>query len=285
MTDGARAAVTVAVTDVHYAYPDRETEALSGVSLDVAAGDVHAIMGSNGAGKTTLLRLIAGLRDPDAGRIEIGGSTDRNDDDEAAADRGEPEPVVGYAPENPKNGFFAETVEKEVAFFPSNRGLDVSERVEAALQAMDVEHLRDRVPLSLSGGEQRMVSIASVLAGDPAVLALDEPTTHLHRHAETKLGNILADLDRTVVLSTHDPDFAFEHADAVSVLQDGTVTRTGPPREVLADVELLAGAGIRVPGIVEWADRQGLDRVPPSLSAAVELESGRTPETEGAGGE
>ncbi|MFW5919379.1 MAG: energy-coupling factor ABC transporter ATP-binding protein [Halanaeroarchaeum sp.] len=257
MTEGTR----VRAIDLHYAYPDADREALTGASLDVAAGDVHVLMGGNGAGKTTLLRLVAGLREPDAGRIEIG--------DGAAADE---KPVVGFAPENPKNGFFAETVEKEVAFFPSNRGLDVPERVDAALDAMDVDHLRDRMPLSLSGGEQRLVSIASVLAGDPAVLALDEPTTHLHRHAEAHLGTVLSDLDRTVLLSTHDADFAFEFADAVSIVRDGTVARTGPPREVLADLELLAGAGIRAPGIVEWADRQGLDRVPASIEAAADLD-------------
>jgi energy-coupling factor transporter ATP-binding protein EcfA2 len=256
MTDGAR----VRATDVHYTYPDADREALAGASFEVRSGDIHALMGSNGAGKTTLLRLVAGLRDPDAGRIEVGDST-----------AGDGEPVVGFAPENPKNGFFAETVEKEVAFFPSNRGLDVTERVGAALDAMDVDHLRDRMPLSLSGGEQRMVSIASVLAGDPAVLALDEPTTHLHRHAEKHLGGVLSALDRTVLLSTHDADFAFEFADTVSVVSDGTIARTGPPQEVLADLELLAGAGIRAPGIVEWADRHGLDRVPSSVEAAAEV--------------
>lgn len=257
MTDGAR----VAAIDVRYAYPDEDRDALAGTSLEVAAGDVHAIMGGNGAGKTTLLRLIAGLRDPDAGRIEIGENGG-----------GSGTPVVGYAPENPKNGFFAESVEKEVAFFPTNRGLDVEERVDAALDAMGIGHLRDRMPLSLSGGEQRMASIASVLAGDPAVLALDEPTTHLHRHGERELGAVLTDLDRTVVLSTHDADFAFEFADAVSVLREGSVVAAGDPRDVLADLELLAGAGIRAPGIVEWADRRGLDRVPTSIDAAAELE-------------
>ncbi|HKL29037.1 MAG TPA: ABC transporter ATP-binding protein [Natrialbaceae archaeon] len=257
MTDGTR----VRATDVHYAYPDADREALAGASLEVAAGEIHALMGGNGAGKTTLLRLIAGLRDPDAGRIEVDGGTPADG-----------EPVVGFAPENPKNGFFAETVEKEVAFFPSNRGLAVTERVEAALDAMDVDHLHDRMPLSLSGGEQRMVSIASVLAGDPAVLALDEPTTHLHRHAEAHLGSVLSDLDRTVLLSTHDADFAFEFADTVSVVQDGSIARTGPPREVLGDLEFLAGAGIRAPGIVEWADRRGLDPVPASIEAAAELD-------------
>lgn len=258
MADSAR----VSARDVRYAYPGDDRKVLTGASLDVAAGEIHALMGANGAGKTTLLRLIAGLREPDAGDIEIGNG-DGDTDDEA--------PVVGYAPENPKTGFFAESVENEVAFFPSNRGLDVDERVDVALEAMEVAHLRDRMPLSLSGGEQRMVSIASVLAGAPAVLALDEPTTHLHRHAERKLGAILSDLNLTVLLSTHDADFAFEFADTVSIIRDGEVTRTGTARGVLDDLERLLGAGIRPPGIVEWAHRKGLDRTPQSIEAAAEL--------------
>ncbi|MFQ3295433.1 MAG: cobalt/nickel transport system ATP-binding protein [Halobacteriales archaeon] len=256
-------AARISATDVRYAYHGDDREVLTGSSLDVSAGEIHAVMGANGAGKTTLLRLIAGLREPDAGVIEIGNGGDD-------ADGGTP--VVGYAPENPKNGFFAESVENEVAFFPSNRGLNVDERVEVALEAMEIVHLRDRMPLSLSGGEQRMVSIASVLAGAPAVLALDEPTTHLHRHAERKLGAVLSDLNQTVLLSTHDADFAFEFADTVSIIRDGQVTRTGTPRAVLDDLERLLGAGIRPPGIVEWAHRKGLDRTPQSLEAAAELD-------------
>jgi energy-coupling factor transporter ATP-binding protein EcfA2 len=249
----------IEVRDVRYGYPDGTGDALAGVSVDIGRGDVHALMGANGAGKTTLLKLLAGLREPSEGSIRV-------PDEEA---------VVGYAPENPRAGFFAETVADEVAFFPENRGLDVDRRVEAALDAMDVSHLAARTPLSLSGGEQRRVSIASVLAGDPAVVALDEPTSGLHAAAERELGELLAGLDRTVVFSTHESDFAFEYADRVTVLVDGGVLRTGGSREVLTDRELLCDAGIRVPGLVEWAARRSLDRVPSSMADATRMVTDR----------
>lgn len=256
MTDAA----PVEVRDVRFSYPDRSGAVLDGASLDVSAGETHAVMGANGAGKTTLLKLVAGLRDPDGGRVVVG--------DDGSGDA----PPVGYAPENPADGFFAETVEREVAFYPRNRGLDVPRRVDEALGAVNVEHLRDRLPRSLSGGEQRMVSIASVLAGDPAVLALDEPTSHLHRHAERRLGRTFDGLDRTVVLATHNADFALAYADAVSIVDEGRVVRTDTPRAVLSDAEFLDEIGIRVPGVVEWANRHGVDPVPLTLEQAARRE-------------
>jgi len=243
---------SVEIRDVRYAYDDG-TPVLRGASMDVADDAVHALMGANGAGKTTLLRLVAGLREPDAGTVRIAG------DD-----------PVGFAPENPRAGFFAETVAAEVAFFPKNRGLDVDRHVEEALAAMDVADLRDRAPLSLSGGEQRAVSLASVLAGDPAVVALDEPSSGLHAPAQRRLGELLCGLDRTVLCSTHDADFAYEFADAVSVLVDGEVVRTGDPADVLSDRDLLARAGIRTPGLVDLAAELSLARVPSSLDEAIE---------------
>ena len=244
---------SVEIRDVRYAYDDG-TPVLRGASMTVADGAVHALMGANGAGKTTLLRLVAGLREPDAGAVRVAGD----------------DPVVGFAPENPRAGFFAETVAEEVAFFPKNRGLDVDRHVEEAIAAMDVADLRDRRPLSLSGGEQRAVSLASVLAGDPAVVALDEPSSGLHAPAQRRLGELLCGLDRTVLCSTHDADFAYEFADAVSVLVDGEVARTGDPAEVLSDRDLLSRAGIRTPGLVELAAELSLSRVPSSLDEAAE---------------
>jgi cobalt/nickel transport system ATP-binding protein len=249
---------SVEMRDVRYAYDDG-TPVLRGASMDVADGAVHALMGANGAGKTTLLRLVAGLRAPDAGSVDVAGD----------------DPVVGFAPENPRAGFFAETVAEEVAFFPKNRGLDVERHVERALEAMDAADLRDRAPVTLSGGEQRAVSLASVLAGDPPVVALDEPSSGLHAPAQRRLGHLLADLDRTVLLSTHDADFAYEFADSVSVLVDGEVVRTGDPADVLSDADLLSRAGVRTPGLVELAADLSLSRVPSSLEEAAEVVADR----------
>lgn len=233
-----------------FAYDDGPT-VIDDVDLHVGDDEVLALMGPNGAGKTTLLKCIAGLYDPDAGSVEIVGD------------------AVGFAPENPDDGLFAATVEEEVAFFPRNRDLDVEERVEAALAEMDVATLRDRVPQTLSAGEKRRVSLAAVLAGDPAVVALDEPTSGLDSHHVDTLGDSIARLDRTIVLATHDADFAMRHADRVAIVEDGAVVQTGEARDVLADPTFdFAAVGIRPPGAIRFARARGWDDPELTVAAA-----------------
>lgn len=236
--------------EVEYAYGG--APALDGVSLSVERGELLAIVGANGAGKTTLLRLFAGLEEPDGGSIEREGA-------------------VGFAPEDPAAALFADSVTEELAFFPRNRGLDVDDHVERAMDAMEIRDLRDRGPHTLSTGEQRRVSVAAVLAGDPAVVALDEPTAGLDRHGERRLGELLAALDAAVVFSTHEPDVVYDFADRVAVMIDGEVRRVGDPTEVLADRDLLEAASVRTPGVVEWARGKGYDRLPETLEAAAAM--------------
>lgn len=236
---------------VSFTYDDG-SPVLENVTFEVGTGELLAVVGANGAGKTTLLALIAGLEEPDAGRVVVDGA-------------------VGLAPEDPRAALFAPTVRDELAFFPRNRGLDVERHVEAALRAMDLESLADRQPTSLSTGEQRRTAVAAVLAGDPAVVALDEPTAGLDDRGVDALGERLAGLDGTVVVATHHADLAWAHADTVAVLDRGRLRSHGPAREVLADLELLSDVGVRPPGAVAWAAARGIDVPPSSVEAAVEL--------------
>lgn len=238
----------ITARDVAYGYDGDRV--IDGLSLVVEPGETHAVMGANGSGKTTLLKLLAGLYEPDDGTIDRGG-------------------VVGFAPENPKTGLFAETVAEEVAFFPRNRGLDVEARTEAALAAMAVSGIRDRGPYDLSAGEQRRVSIAAVLAGDPAVLTLDEPTAGLDATGERQLAELVTDLDATVVFSTHAADFAYRVADRVTLLRGGRLLATGGAREILEDEARLRKAGVRIPGPVAWARDHGVDPPPRTVEEAV----------------
>lgn len=240
----------IRVRDLAFGYDDEPV--LSGVSIDVAEGEILAVMGANGSGKTTFLRLLAGLREPDSGTVDVEG-------------------VVGFAPEDPRAALFARTVAEEVAFFPRNRGLDAEPAAERAMRDMDVYDLGERSPLSLSFGEQRRTSIAAVLAGDPSVVALDEPTAGLDRASERQLGTLLSNPEAAVVLSTHASDFAYQFADRVAVLADGGLELVGSARETLADIDLLDEAGIRPPGVVTWADARGLDHPPSGLEEAVAL--------------
>ena len=238
------------VRDLTFSYDDGPP-AIRDVDLEIAADETLALMGPNGAGKTTLLKCIAGLYEPDAGSI-------------AHAD----ETVVGFAPEDPDDGLFAATVESEVAFFPRNRGVDATERVDATLADLGISHLRDRVPQTLSAGEKRLVSLASVLSGDPAVVALDEPTSGLDgRHVET-LGEAVRSLDRTVVVATHDADFALETADRVAIVADGTVAEIGSAA-LLGDPTFdFESVGIRPPGAVQFARNRGWDDAPLTVAEA-----------------
>lgn len=226
------------------------TPVLSDVSLSIAAGETVGVMGANGTGKTTLLKLIAGLREADAGNLEVDGT-------------------VGFAPEDPQAGLFADTVAEEVAFYPRNRGLEVDRHRDAAMDALEVDSLRDRDPYSLSVGEQRRVSIAAVVAGDPDVLVLDEPTRGLDAARERHLGDCLGALNVTLVFSTHAADFGYAVADRVAVLADGGLRRVDEARAVLADEPFLESVGVRPPGIVSWARRHGLDPPPADLAEAV----------------
>lgn len=223
---------------------------LRGASIEIQPGETLAVMGANGSGKTTFLRLLAGLREPDAGRITV-------------------DEPVGFAPEDPRAALFAKTVEEEVAFFPRNRGL-APEAAERAMEAMEVLDLADRNPLSLSFGEQRRVSIAAVLAGEPSVVALDEPMAGLGTGTRRRLGQRLSALSTTVVYCTHATDFAYEFADRVAVLDEGQFEAIGPAKQLLTRVALLSASGIRPPGIVTWALERGLDQPPASLADAVE---------------
>ncbi len=242
------------VAGLSFAYDGRVV--FSDISFEVERGERLAIVGANGAGKTTLLRLIAGLLEPDAGSIDLDGAP-------------------GFAPEDPQSGLFAATVWDEVAFFPRNRGLAVDRAVADALEAMDLTDIDHRNPFTLSVGEQRRVSIASVLAGDPDVIILDEPTTGLDRRGARNLAGLVDDVDHTIVFSTHNTDFAFAVADRVAIVADAGIRQLGPARDVLGDIVSLREAGIRPPGLVEFANREGLDRVPVDVDAAIAMLEGR----------
>ena len=233
------------VADVHFSYDHRQP-ALAGVSLQVTRGEKVAVLGSNGSGKSTLLKLLDGLYFPDKGVVRAFGqplSEDRFNDETFAFDFRR---RVALVFQDADVQLFSPTVWDEIAFAPLQLDLseaEVKARVAEAVETLRIEHLVDRAPHRLSGGEKRRVALASVLALRPEVWLLDEPTTGLDPRSQSWLVDCIleqSELGGTFITSTHDLDIVSEIADRVYVFDEThRVVAEGPTAEILADRELL----------------------------------------------
>ena len=228
--------------DVHFRYP--EAAALDGLSLAIAPGECVAVLGANGSGKSTLLRVLAGLCFPDRGRVEFFGQplteTTLADEPFSRAFRRR----VGVVFQNPDVQIFNATVFDEVAFGPLQMGwpkAEVLDRVHAALRDLEIEHLKDRPPHRLSGGEKKRTALASVLVLDPDVLLLDEPTAALDPKSQGQIIDFLFGClgRKTIVIPTHSLEVAQEIADRALVLANGRLAGSGMAAEILQDTALL----------------------------------------------
>lgn len=233
----------VELKEVKFTYPD-QTEALRGLSVRITHGESVAIVGANGSGKTTLLSHLIGVLFPTAGTINIGGY-----------------PVtkktlphirrsVGMVFQNSDDQLFMPTVYDDVAFGPLNLGLppeEVDARVTAALTTVGALHLKDRTPYRLSGGQKRAVAIAAVLAIDPCILVMDEPTAALDPLARRQLINLLKTFEHTKIIATHDLDLVLDLCERTVVLHAGKVLADGPTLDIFNNEELLAQAHLEKP--------------------------------------
>ena len=233
----------IAFEDVHFSYPDG-TQALKGVSLTITHGESVGIIGANGAGKSTLLLHLNGCLLPTKGRVLIG------DVEVGRKTRSEVRKRVGLVFQDPDDQLFMPTVYEDVAFGLLNMGLKegvVEERVERALRALGCQGLRDRPPHRLSMGQKRAVSIATVMAMEPDILAMDEPTANLDPRSRREVISFLRGFIHTKIIATHDLDLALEVCKRVILLKDGTVKADGPARRILLDRDLLEDSGLELP--------------------------------------
>ena len=222
----------------------RRHEVLHGVHLALRRGEVLAVVGINGSGKSTLLRALAGLEAWTAGEVTVAGRPRRP---------GRPGRAVTLVMQNPEHQFLEPTVRDELAHGMRLEGAEES-RVDRAVDEMlarfDLVDRADANPFLLSGGQQRRLSVASVLGEHREVVCLDEPTFGQDRRGAEALMDRLHDVAAQgagLVITTHDMELAADHADRVLILAGGTVLSEGPAREVLADAPLLASAGLRPP--------------------------------------
>jgi len=260
---------------LQFVYP-YGTSAISGLSLDIAEGTIVGLLGVNGSGKTTLLRLLMRLLKPSEGCVCLEGRDIQNMQARELYRR------IGLLFQNPADQLFAASVERDVAFGPQRLGLDngeISDRVEEALAAVDAWDLRHREVHQLSYGQQKRVALAGVLAMEPSILLLDEPTGGLDPTAESQMVRLLLQLNRergaTLVFSTHNVDLLPVLADRLCVLRDGQVIEEGTPAEVFFDPDSIARAGLRLPLITQLFD--GLVDDAPELRSPLPLtvEQGR----------
>ena len=218
-------------------------DVLAGLDLTVAHGERVAVLGPNGAGKTTLMLHLNGLLRGE-GELEVAGLSVCGDTLGALRAR------VGLVFQDPDDQLFMPTVAEDVGFGPRNLGLgdaEVLERTRRALGAVRMEKAGARPPHQLSMGERRRVAIAGVLAMEPELLVLDEPSANLDPRARRELLDVLAALDRTLLVVTHDLAFAAELCERAVILSHGRIAADGPCAELLADPELLTRHDLELP--------------------------------------
>jgi cobalt/nickel transport system ATP-binding protein len=237
---------------VSYFYASSETKALDNIDLDFYPGEKIAILGANGAGKSTLFRHLNGILKPAAGEILVKGEHISKKNIRMVRQ------TVGIVFQNPDDQILAPTIEQDIAFGPINMGLDeeeVERRVKKALELVNLSGFEERSPHHLSGGQKKLVAIAGVLAMQPEVVVLDEPTAGLDPQSAENIMKIIDGMNKdfgiTIILSTHDVDIVPLFADRVYVMHHGRIEANGTAKEIFKNHQVLKNAHLRMPRIAE----------------------------------
>lgn len=223
--------VVVEVKKLNFGY-EKRVSTLKDINLTIRKGEILCVMGENGAGKSTLFKIIAGLINNYTGKVYIEGKN------ASAMDDVERIKKVGYLSQNPNDYFGRKTVFEEVGYTLKNIDEYSSERVNEVLNLMNITHLKDRNPRDLSGGEKQRTAIACTLVANPDILVLDEPTRGMDSIAKDNLGNIIRELasrGKSIVIITHDADFAGDYGDTVNLMFDGEIVARGDAESILCD--------------------------------------------------
>ncbi|MFF4222763.1 energy-coupling factor ABC transporter ATP-binding protein [Streptomyces abikoensis] len=235
------------VSGLAFAYPDGH-QALFGVDLTVRRGERVALLGPNGAGKTTLVLhlngILGGGGDSGVGSVRVAGLP------VTKPNLAEVRRRVGIVFQDPDDQLFMPTVREDVAFGPAAaglRGAALEERVHAALDRVGMADFADRPPHHLSFGQRRRVAVATVLAMEPEILVLDEPSSNLDPASRRELADILRSLDVTVLMVTHDLPYALELCERSVILSGGVIAADGPTGELLCDEDTMRAHRLELP--------------------------------------
>ena len=251
------------------------SKALDDISFEIKDNDFVGLIGHTGSGKSTLIQHLNGLLKPSSGQIIVNGFNITDKDLNLTEIRKR----VGIVFQYPEYQLFEETVEKDIAFGPGNLGLDeaeISKRVKNSMEAvgLDYETYKDKSPFDLSGGQKRRVAIAGVIAMNPEVLILDEPTAGLDPGGRDEIFNLIKKLHRdnniTIILSSHSMDDMAKLAQTIIVMNHGKIEFMGTPREIFTShADKLREIGLDVPQVLELATKlrqKGFDIRPDILT-------------------
>ena len=228
---------------IGFTYPDGN-RVLTDLSLNIHHGESVAIIGANGAGKSTLLHLLAGIFLPQQGQISIGHIPVIKKNLRRIREK------LGFAFQNPDDQLFMTSVYEDIAFGPRNFGLEADEvslRVMNALDRVGIVHLKDRAPYKLSGGEKRAASIAVILAMEPDILVMDEPTAALDPRSRRRFISLIKEFSHTKIIASHDLDMVLELCERTIVLHQGNVIADGGSSQILSDISLMESCGLERP--------------------------------------
>ena len=270
--------MSVIVKNLTYIYDEGmpfASKAIDDISFEIKDNDFVVLIGHTGSGKSTLIQHLNGLLKPSSGQIIVNGFNITDKDLNLTEIRKR----VGIVFQYPEYQLFEETVEKDIAFGPGNLGLDeeeISKRVRKSMEAvgLDYETYKDKSPFDLSGGQKRRVAIAGVIAMNPEVLILDEPTAGLDPGGRDEIFNLIKKLHRdnniTIILSSHSMDDMAKLAQTIIVMNHGKIEFMGTPREVFTShAARLREIGLDVPQVLELATKlrnKGFDIRPDVLT-------------------
>lgn len=255
--------VIIDAQNVHYSYEEELSEAVRGVSLQVYKGEFLCILGHNGSGKSTLAKLLNGLFTPTAGSVTVCGMDTKDEDKQLDIRKS-----AGMVFQNPDNQLVATIVEEDVAFGPENLGVpqpELRKRVDDALAAVNMSEFARSSPHKLSGGQKQRIAIAGVLAMQPEIMIMDEPTAMLDPMGRREVINTVMRLNReqgiTVVLITHFMEEA-ALADRLIIMHEGRINLEGAPRDVLIQIDKLKELSLEAPEAAYMAYRLNKEGIP-----------------------
>lgn len=245
--------IIIKAENLYFSYDDEKSYSLNGLSLEIQRGRKIAFMGANGAGKSTFFLCLNGIHKPSEGTLYLNGKPF----DYSKKGLLDLRSRIGIVFQDPDNQLFSASVMQEISFGPLNMGMsedEVREAVAQVIETLEITPFQHRPVHSLSGGQKKQVSIADVLVMKPDIIILDEPASSLdpkHTAIVNGIVDMLADRGITILMSTHNVDYALEWADEVVLIHEGKLLKQGDPVEVFSDEEALELTNLKKPAALE----------------------------------